>query len=60
MYDPSLHRERKHFCRYCLQAFRTEEMLRFHTNDCFKTNGKQNKVNILDSKTMKEKKSHHL
>ena len=24
-YDHTLHRERKHFCRYCLQAFRTME-----------------------------------
>ena len=24
-YDHTLHRERKHFCRYCLQAFRTTE-----------------------------------
>ena len=33
MYDHSLHRGRKHFCRYCLQAFTAE--------DCFKINDKQ-------------------
>ena len=26
-YDYSLHRGRKHFCRYCLYAFITEEIL---------------------------------
>ena len=41
MYDHTLHRERKHFCRYCLQAFSTEDMLKRHIKDCFKTNGKQ-------------------
>ena len=25
MYDHTLHRERKHFCRYCLHAFVTEQ-----------------------------------
>ena len=27
MYDHTLHRGKKHFCRYCLQAFNTEETL---------------------------------
>ena len=33
MYDHTLHRGRKHFCRYCLQAFRTEEKLKCHIKD---------------------------
>ena len=33
--------EKKHFCRYCLQAFSTEEILKTHIKDCFKINGKQ-------------------
>ena len=41
MYDHTLHRERKHFCHYCLQAFRTAEKLKCHIKDCFKINGKQ-------------------
>ena len=41
MYDHTIHRERKHFCRYWLQAFSTEEMLKIHIKDCFKINGKQ-------------------
>ena len=41
MYDRSLYRGRKHFCRYCLHAFITEEILKCHIKDCFKINGKQ-------------------
>ena len=41
MYDHTLHLERKHFCRYCLQAFRTAEKLKCHINDCFKINHTQ-------------------
>ena len=41
MYYHSLHRGRKHFCRYCLQAFITEEILKRHIKDCFKINDKQ-------------------
>ena len=41
MYDHSVHRGRKHFCRYCLHAFITEEILKRHIKDCFKINGKQ-------------------
>ena len=41
MYDHSLHLERKHFCRYCLHAFITGEILKRHIKDCFKINGKQ-------------------
>ena len=41
MYDHSLHRGRKHFCRYCLYAFITEEVLKHHIKDFFQINGKQ-------------------
>ena len=41
MYDHTLYRGRKHFCRYCLQAFRTVEKLKCRIKDCFKINGKQ-------------------
>ena len=41
MYDHILHGEKKHFCRYSLQDFSTEEILKCHINDCFKINGKQ-------------------
>ena len=55
MYNHTLHRRKKHFCRYCLQAFSTEEILKRHIKDCFKINGKQRiimakKVNMLKSK----------
>ena len=32
--------DQKHFCRYCLQAFSTEVILKRHIKDCFKVNGK--------------------
>ena len=41
IYDHTLPRGRKHFCRYCLQVFRTAEKLKCHIKDCFKLNGKQ-------------------
>ena len=37
----TLHRGRKHFCRFCLQAFSTEEILKRHIKDFFKIIGKQ-------------------
>ena len=40
-YDQTLHCGRKNFCRYCLQALSTEEILKQHFKDCFKINGKQ-------------------
>ena len=36
IYDHSLHREKKHFCRYCLQALSAEKILKCHINNCFK------------------------
>ena len=41
MYDHSLRRRRKHFCRYCLHSFITEEILKRHMKDCFKINREQ-------------------
>ena len=41
MYNHTLHRGRKHFYHYCLQAFRTAEKLKCQIKDCFKINGKQ-------------------
>ena len=36
MYDHTLHCGRKIFCRYCLQAFCAEKLLKHHLKDCFK------------------------
>ena len=41
MYDYTLYRVRKYFCRYCLQALTTSEILKCHIKDCFKINRKQ-------------------
>ena len=45
MYDYTIYNGRKHFCRYCLQAFTKAETLKFQIKDCFKINGKQS-INI--------------
>ena len=41
MYNHSLHRGKKHFCRYCLHDFITEEILKRHIKGCFKINRKE-------------------
>ena len=60
IYDHTFHRKKKHFCCYCLQAFRTEEILKRHIKDYLKINGKQKivmpkKTNISNSNIKKEK-----
>ena len=60
MYDHSLHCRRKHFYRYCLLVFLTEEILKHHIKDCFKINGKQRiiihkKGNYVKFKNFKRK-----
>ena len=60
MYDHTIYRGRKHFCRYCLQDFYTKKILKGHVKDYFKVNGKlmikiPKKVNMLDSKVIKAK-----
>ena len=41
MYDHSLYCGRKHFCRYCLHALFTENIVKRQIKNCFKINGKQ-------------------
>ena len=41
MYDHILHHGKKHFCCYCLLAFRTVEKMKFYIKDFFKINGKE-------------------
>ena len=41
MYNRPLHRGRKYFFHYCLQAFSTDEILNCCSKDYFKTNDKQ-------------------
>ena len=48
MYDYTLHRVKKRFCRYCLQAFRTADVLKCYIKDWFKINCKQ-KIKILQN-----------
>ena len=39
--DHTLRRERQHFCRYCLQTFSTEEILKRQIKDWFRINDTQ-------------------
>ena len=41
MYNQSKHKERKHFCMYCLQCFSSERVLANHVNNCLTINGVQ-------------------
>ena len=41
MYNQSKHKERKHFCMYCLQCFSSERVLANHVNNCLTINGNQ-------------------
>ena len=46
MYNKSKHKERKHFCIYCLQCFSSERILANHVNNCLTVNGAQ-AINML-------------
>ena len=41
MYNQSKHKERKHFCMYCLQCFSSESILAKHSSNCLTIDGKQ-------------------
>ena len=41
MYNQFKHKEKKHFCMFCLQCFSSESILIKHTNNCLTISGKQ-------------------
>ena len=41
MYNQTKHKEKKHFCMYCLQCFGGEHTLEKHKKNCLTVNGKQ-------------------
>ena len=41
MYNQTKHKEKKHFCMYCLQCFSSERILANHVNNCLTINGAQ-------------------
>ena len=41
MYSQTKHKERKHFCMYCLQCFSSERALNTHKDICIQINGTQ-------------------
>ena len=61
MHNHTLHCRRKHFCRYCLQEFSTEEILKIAlklmVNKGFRC---PKKMNTLNSKFLKERYNHRI
>ena len=55
MHDHTLHRGRKHFSCYFLQAFSREKILKRHIKDRFKINGKQRTIISKKGKYVKFK-----
>ena len=41
MYNQSKHKEKKHFCMFCLQCFSSERVLANHGDNCLTINGNQ-------------------
>ena len=41
MFNKIKHKNKKHFCRYCLQCFSSERVLVEHKKTCLEINGKQ-------------------
>ena len=41
MYNQTKHKERKHFCMWCLQCFSSERVLNNHKENCIQVNGQQ-------------------
>ena len=41
MYNQTKHKDKKHFCMYCLQNFTTEKIFKNHSEICMVFNGKQ-------------------
>ena len=41
MFNQTKHKERKHFCMYCLQCFSSERVLNNHKDNCIQVNGTQ-------------------
>ena len=42
MFDKTKNKNKKYFCRYCLQCFSSENVLTEHKKNCLVINGKQN------------------
>ena len=54
MYNQTKHKERKHFCMYCLQCFSSERVLNNHKENCIQVNGQQAiKMPDKDNKILK-------
>ena len=41
MYNQTKHKNKKNFCKHCLQCFSSEEILKYHNENCMSINGNQ-------------------
>ena len=41
MFNQTKHKNKKHFCMYCLQCFSSDKVLKEHKDNCFQVNGTQ-------------------
>ena len=41
MFNQTKHKERKHFCMFCLQCFSSEQVLTNHKEICIQINGEE-------------------
>ena len=63
MFSKAKSKNRKYFCKCCLQCFNSERILVEHREICLKINGKQSvklKSGLLNSKTIPNKYQLHL
>ena len=42
MFNKTKNKNKKYFCKYCLQCFSSDKVLTEHKENCLVTNGKQN------------------
>ena len=59
MYHQTLHRDRKHTCRYCLQSFSIAQILERHVNGAFE-NQMIKMAKKRDKQNMNNKKKHKM
>ena len=59
MFNQNNHKNKKHFCRYCLQCFSTKEILLNHTSNCIIINGQQAIKMLKKGSTVKFKNFHN-
>ena len=58
MYNYTKHKDKKHFCMYCLQCFSSADILKKHKKNCIIVNGKQS-INMANEGEKVQFKNYH-